>query len=511
SLSRPGGNITGLSLQSTDLAGKRLELFREVVPDLRRLAIMAHVGNPAAVLELAEVQAAARALGLEVATLEIRRAEDIAPAFEALNGRTLYRDRCAHIHPPDSHQYLGSRRGTADDAQCAGVCRSGRSDVLWSELHGPVPARRGVSRQDFAWGEARRHPRRTADQIRSCNQSDHREGARPRRSRDAARPRRRGDRVKRRAFITLLGSAAAWPLTARAEQGERMRRLGVLMGMADDREGQARVIALKQGLQELGWTDGRNVQIETRFAGADAGRIRTQVAELVALAPDVIVGQTTPVIRALRQATSSIPIVMAAINDPVDQGFVSSLAHPGGNITGFTFVDFQMVGKWLEILKEAAPGVSRAALMFNPDTSPHYYVFLRSFEAQPRAIAVEVTAGPVRNTTEVEEALAKLGREPGGGLIVAPDAFTIVHHPMFIGLAQQHRVPAVYSTRAYVAQGALMSYGPDPYDNFRRSASYVDRILKGAKPADLPIQQPTKFGLAINLNSARGLGLQMPA
>jgi len=317
--------------------------------------------------------------------------------------------------------------------------------------------------------------------------------------------------VKRREFITLLGgAAAAWPRGGRAQQGERMRRLGVLMGMADDREGQARVIALKQGLQELGWTDGRNIQIETRFAGADAGRIRTHVAELVALAPDVIVGQTTPVIRALRQATSSIPIVMAAINDPVDQGFVSSLAHPGGNITGFTFVDFQMVGKWLEILKEAAPGVSRAALMFNPDTSPHYYVYLRSFEAEPRSIAVEVTAAPVRNTAEIEEAFAKLGREPGGGLILPPDAFTFVHHPLFIRLAQQHRLPAVYSTRAYVAQGALMSYGPNPYDNFRRSASYVDRILRGAKPADLPVQQPTKFELAINLKTAKALGLNVP-
>jgi putative ABC transport system substrate-binding protein len=289
-----------------------------------------------------------------------------------------------------------------------------------------------------------------------------------------------------------------------------MRRVGLLMGMTDDREGQARVTTLKQGLQELGWTDGHNIQIETRFAGADAGRIRTHVAELVALAPDVIVGQTTPVIRALRQATSSIPIVMAAINDPVDQGFVSSLAHPGGNITGFTFVDFQMVGKWLEILKEAAPGVSRAALMFNPDTSPHYYVYLRSFEAEPRSIAVEVTAAPVRNTAEIEEAFAKLGREPGGGLILPPDAFTFVHHPLFIRLAQQHRLPAVYSTRAYVAQGALMSYGPNPYDNFRRSASYVDRILRGAKPADLPVQQPTKFELAINLKTAKALGLNVP-
>src|SRR5215470_19187319 len=184
--------------------------------------------------------------------------------------------------------------------------------------------------------------------------------------------------TKRREFITLLGGAAAtWPLAARAQQTERIRRIGLLMGTADDREGQARVTALKQGLQELGWTDGGNIQIETRFGGADVGRIRAHAAELVALAPDVIVGQTTPVIRALRQATSSIPIVMVPINDPVDQGFVSSLAHPGGNITGFTLIDFQMVGKWLEMLKEVAPGVSRAALMFNPDTSPYYYVYLR--------------------------------------------------------------------------------------------------------------------------------------
>jgi putative tryptophan/tyrosine transport system substrate-binding protein len=318
--------------------------------------------------------------------------------------------------------------------------------------------------------------------------------------------------VKRRDFFTLLGGAAvAWPLAVRAQQaGERMRRVGLLMGTVDDREGQARVTALKQGLQELGWTDGRNIQIETRFGGADAGGIRAHAAELVALAPEVIVGQTTPVIRALRQATSSIPIVMAAVNDPVEQGFVSSLAHPGGNITGFAFVDFQMVGKWLEILKEVAPNISRAALMFNPDTAPYYYLYLRSFEAEPRSIAVEVTAAPVRSTTEIEEAFAKLGRELGGGLIIAPDAYTIVHQHLFIRLAQQHRLPAVYFLRTSVAQGALMSYGPDIYDNFRRSASYVDRILKGAKPADLPVQQPTKFELAINLKTAKALGLQIP-
>jgi putative tryptophan/tyrosine transport system substrate-binding protein len=317
--------------------------------------------------------------------------------------------------------------------------------------------------------------------------------------------------IGRRKFLATLGGAvAAWPLAARAQQTERMRRIGVLMGVADDPEGQARVTALKRGLQELGWTEGRNIQIETRFGGADAGRIRAHAAELVALAPDVIVSNTTPVIRALRQATSSIPIVMAGANEPVEQGFVSSLAHPGGNITGFSFIDFQMVGKWLEMLKEAAPGVARAALMFNPDTVPHYYVYLHSFEAEPRSIAVEVTAAPVRDTAEIEQALAKLGREPGGGLIVAPDPFTIVHHQLLIRLAQQHRLPAIYAFRTYVAQGALMSYGPDPYDMFQRAASYVDRILKGAKPADLPVQQPTKFELAINLTTAKAPGLQIP-
>jgi putative ABC transport system substrate-binding protein len=316
---------------------------------------------------------------------------------------------------------------------------------------------------------------------------------------------------RRELLAALSGAAVAVPLAARAQQAKRVRRIGLLLVTADDPEGQARVTALKQGLQELGWTDGRNIQIETRFGGGDIGRIRADAAELVALAPDVLVGAGTPVVQALRQATSSIPIVMAAVNDPVEQGFVSSFAHPGGNITGFMFLDFQMVGKWLEMLKEVAPGVSRAILMFNPDTSPHYYVYLRSFEAMPRSVAVEVTAAaPVRDTDEVQEAVAKLEREPGGGLIVAGDAFTIVHYQLFIRLAQQYRVPAVYSFRTYVAQGALMSYGPDPYDLFRRSASYVDHILKGAKPADLPVQQPTKFELAINLKTAKALGLQIP-
>jgi len=229
------------------------------------------------------------------------------------------------------------------------------------------------------------------------------------------------------------------------------------------------------------------------------------------LAPDMFLANSTPVVAALRQATTSIPIVFAVVNDPVGQGFISTLAHPGGNITGFTFIEFTMVGKWLEMLKAVSPGMVRAALMFNPNTSPYYDVYLRSFEAIPRSIAVEVTATPVRNTAEIEKALPKLGRQPGGGLIVPPDVFTIVHRETIMRSAEEHRLPVIWSYRQFVAEGALISYGPDTADIFRRSASYVDRILKGEKPADLPAQSPINFELATNLKAAKALGLTVPS
>jgi putative tryptophan/tyrosine transport system substrate-binding protein len=311
----------------------------------------------------------------------------------------------------------------------------------------------------------------------------------------------------RRAFIILLGgAAAAWPLTARAQQSGQMRHIGVLMGVADDAEGQVRVKALQQGLQELGWIEGRNVRIDYRWTGGDAARIRTYAAELAKLSPDVIVAHTPPVIAAIRQASNSIPIVFAGVVDPEAHGFIDNLARPGGNLTGTTNIEFTLVGKMLEMLKEAAPGIVRAAVIFG--TNSQYLVYLHSLGAKP--LGVDLSAAAVRDTGEIEAAMSELGSKLGAGLVVPPDAFTVIHHAMIIALAARHRLPAVYAYRSFVAEGGLMSYGPDISDIFRRTASYVDRILKGAKPADLPVEAPVKFELAINLKTATSLGLTVP-
>jgi putative tryptophan/tyrosine transport system substrate-binding protein len=315
--------------------------------------------------------------------------------------------------------------------------------------------------------------------------------------------------MRRREFIGLLGGmAVAWPLGGRAQQAGHVRRIGFLLGLTEsDPEGHARIVAFRQGLETLGWAEGRNVRIDYRFAGGDPERVRAHVAELVALAPDLLVAHTAPVVAALKQATSTIPIIFVLVNDPMGQGFIASLAHPGGNITGFTFVDFEMIGKWLELLKEIAPGVIRAGLMFNPDLAPNFHVYLSEFRAVPTSLAVEITAVPVHDAAEIEAAIARLGRTPDGGLIVAPDPFTVVNRNVIMRSAESHRLPTVCALRQAAAEGMLMSYGPDASDIFRRSASYVDRILKGAKPADLPVQAPTKFELAINLKTAKALGL----
>jgi putative tryptophan/tyrosine transport system substrate-binding protein len=318
--------------------------------------------------------------------------------------------------------------------------------------------------------------------------------------------------MQRREFLTLLGgSTFAWPLAAHAQQATGMRRLAFLHPfLENDTEVLTRVIAFREGLEALGWTENRNIRIEHRYSGGDLGRIRAYATELVHSAPDVIVGSGTPIIAALKEATSTIPIVFNPVNDPVGQGLVASLSRPGGNITGFTLIDFPLIGKWLEMIKEIAPGVRHVALMFNPDTTPFYPAFLHELEAANKSLAIELSASPVHDEAEIEAAITALAREPGGGLIAAPDIFINNHRRAIMTLTEQRRLPAIYSYRLFVTEGALISYGPDTIDIVRRSAGYVDRILKGERPANLPVQAPTKYELVINLKTAKGLGIEIP-
>ena len=314
----------------------------------------------------------------------------------------------------------------------------------------------------------------------------------------------------RREFITLVGGAAAWPVAARAQRSARMRRVVFLHALAEhDPEVQARIAAFRQGLETLGWIENRNVHIEHRYSAGDLAQMQAHTAELVSSVPDLIVASSTPVIAALKHATTT-PIVFAMLNDPVGQGFVASLSRPGRNITGFTFIDFPLIGKWLEILREIAPKVRRVALMFNPQTAPYYPVFLRELGAAAASLATEISAKPVRDSAEIDAAITVLAQEPGGGLIISADPFINTHRSLIMALAERHRFPAIYGIRQFVSEGALITYGPDTIDIVRRSTSYVDRILKGEKPADLPVQAPTKYELAINMKTAKALGLDVP-
>jgi putative ABC transport system substrate-binding protein len=318
--------------------------------------------------------------------------------------------------------------------------------------------------------------------------------------------------IKRREFVTLLGGAAAvWPLAARAQQPERMRRIGVLMSLADtDPEAQARVAAFRKGLQTLGWAEGRNVRIDIRWAASDAALIQRFAKELIALQPDLILSHNTPTTASLLQQTRTIPIVFVIVSDPVGSGFVASFPRPGGNITGFTNIEPTMAGKWLELLKEIAPSVARVALLFNPATTPYAEYYLGPLKAAAASFAVEAIAAPVRDAPELESVVAAQAREPNSGLLVMPDSFMNVHSADIVSLAARHRLPAVYPFHFFAEGGGLLSYGNDLFDSFRRAAGYVDHILKGEKPADLPVQAPVKFNLVINLKTAQTLGIQVP-
>jgi putative tryptophan/tyrosine transport system substrate-binding protein len=318
--------------------------------------------------------------------------------------------------------------------------------------------------------------------------------------------------MRRREFITLLGGAgAAWPLAARAQQDERVRRVGVLAyWTADDAEGHGRLAAFTQALAQSGWSEGRNLHIDAR-ATANADELRRHAAELVALAPDVILAATgTATVAALLQTTRSVPIVFATVIDPVGAGFVASLAKPGGNTTGFTIYEYSMSGKWLELLKEIAPAATRVAVLRDPAVASGIGQF-GAVQIVAPSLGVVVSPVDLRDTGEIERAIAAFARSPNGGLILTGSAMGIVHRDLIVRLAARHRLPAVYPGRFHVTAGGLISYGPDLIDQFRRAASYVDRILKGEKPSDLPVQAPTKYELVINLKTARALGLDVPA
>jgi putative ABC transport system substrate-binding protein len=301
---------------------------------------------------------------------------------------------------------------------------------------------------------------------------------------------------------------AAWPVVARAQQRDRVRRVGVLIGLAEeDPEAQGLVTAFRQGMQKRGWSEGRNLQIDYRWAGPEAERVKFYAAELVRAQPDLILAGTSPSVAALQQATRTIPIVFAGIGDPVGQGFVVSLARPGGNITGFTGLEFSLGEKWVGFLKELAPGVRRIAYLFHPEMGPYHALWLKSVEAAAAALGVETTAAPVRAPSDIEHAISAIGVHPDGGLIVQPDAYTVTNRRFIIELTARHRLPAVYTYRYEAAEGGLVSYGADMLDQFRRAADYVDRILKGQNPSELPVQQPLKYELAINLKTAKALGL----
>jgi putative ABC transport system substrate-binding protein len=318
--------------------------------------------------------------------------------------------------------------------------------------------------------------------------------------------------MRRREFIKVIaGSAASWPLAARAQQTERKRRIGVLVGLPeDDPDTKVRIEGFRQGLGTLGWSEGRNVRIDYRFA-PDGAQAQALAKELVALQPDVILSQSSPATSALQRETHTIPIVFVGVADPIGSGFVASLAQPGGNITGFLLFEASITGKWLAMLRDMVPAVARATLVINPKTAVFYEFYLRAAQAAASSLGIEVALGPIGNVqAEIERAFEAFARTSNGGLLLPPDINTITHRDLLIALAARHRLPAVYSDRLFVVAGGLMCYSTDRADQFRVAAAYVDRILRGAKPADLPVQVPTKYETVINLKTAKALGLTVP-
>ena len=317
--------------------------------------------------------------------------------------------------------------------------------------------------------------------------------------------------MRRRTFIAALGGGVAWPLVARAQQNERVRRIGLLMNFPEaDTEGNARLVAFLQRMRELGWSDGHNLKLEARWSGADIDRMRTFAREIVVQQPDLIVAVGTPATSAVMRETSTIPIVFTQVSDPIGGGIVTNLARPGGNVTGFTLFEFSIGSKWLQTIKQIAPNVTRVAVLFNPTTAPYAPLYLRSVEDGTSSFAVDFSTLPLQDAVELEPTIKTFAATPNSALLVLTDTFTTVNRDRIIALAAEYRLPALYPYRFFAQSGGLVSYGVDTLEQYPRAAAYADRVLKGEKPGDLPIQQPTKYELVINLKTAKTLGLDVP-
>jgi putative ABC transport system substrate-binding protein len=512
SLARPGGNATGVNFFTAELVAKRLGLLRELVPKAVRVAVLINPANATnAEATLRDARAAAHAMALQLQIVNAGSADEIDAAFASFAGErpdallvapdAFFNSRRFQLAALAARHALPTAYSVRDYAQAGGLMSYGTSIVVppGRGLHGACPQGR----------EAGGPPRGAGDPLRVRHQSRDRAVARPRRPARARRQRRRGDRmIGRRQLVSLLGGAAAWPLAIHAQ--DQVRRIGWISAIDDDDPlTRRRLAALNRGLQQLGWIDGRNLRVELR-SGSGEESIRRNIAELIALAPDVLLSSGTASLAHLLQATRTIPIVFANVADPVGAGFIDSLAQPGGNATGFLQSEYSLNGKLAELLKLIAPTITRAAVLRDPTISAAIGQFAVIQSVAP-SLGLDIRAINVRQADEIERGITAFARSGHGGLIVPSGATANVNRSRIIALAAQHRLPAVYSNRTFAGDGGLISYGADNLVQFEQMATYIDRILRGAKPADLPMQAPTRYELVINVKTAKALGLEVPA
>ena len=515
SLARPGGNATGFTPLEFGFGAKWLELLKEIAPRVTRVAVLRDLTIGPALLSA--IQAVAPSFNVELSVVGVRDASEIERSVTAFarssNGGMIVTASTSALVHRDLITMLAARHRLPAVYAFRYMVTAGGLISYGPDTIDPVPARGRLRRSHPQGREAGRPAGAGADQVRAGDQPQDRQGARPRSAAVRARPRRRGDRMRRREFITLLGgAAAAWPLAARAQQRGRMRRVGVLMSyLESDPEAQDQTRAFGQSLKEFGWIEGENLRQVYRWPGSNPEQLRANAMELVRSVPDVLFAGATPAVIALKNETRSIPIVFANVADPVGQHLVTTLAHPDANITGFGAFEFSIAGKWVDTIKELVPTARQIGVVFNPETAPFFNLFLPFIETAAHQAGIGTKVAPIHDAAEITTTITKLVKESNAdALIVLPGARFTAAREFLISTAAQLRLPAVYPYSYYARGGGLVSYGFQASDMYRRAASYVDRILRGANPSDLPVQQPTRFELVFNLKTAKALSLDIP-